>query len=209
MTVGLSFAPAFVTDSVASRASPATLVEVSQFPPLPFSSPPLLLLLPLLGTHTPLGPALLGVSYVTPLPSVACKDVVDSGSVGVGGTGAGGASHGGAGAEGTGTGGASPEGAGAEGAGTGGASLVGAGVGGTGKEGANSGVLGAGGDGTGGASSGGARPGGASPEETEAGGTTTAAPTPPPHHYGKRLRTLRQLAREEEMLELERLELEL
>ncbi|CAI7843551.1 unnamed protein product [Closterium sp. NIES-53] len=177
-----------------------------------------------------------GVSHATPLPSVARQVAspspqsssqspqqpsalprqvtMDSGGVGAGGAGTGGASSGGAGAGDTGTGGASFGGAGAGGTGTGGASSGGAGAGGAGAGGASSGGAGVGGTGARGASSGGAGAGGvgaagAGTEETRAGGATTAVPIAPPHRYDIRLQALRRLEHEEqERLEQERLELQ-
>ncbi|CAI7813428.1 unnamed protein product, partial [Closterium sp. NIES-54] len=178
-------------------------------PPLPFFSPPLLLLLPLLRYPRP--PQVLPRQQSSALPRQVTVDY--------GGVGARGASSGGAGVVGTDVGGASSEGAGAEGVGAGGKSSEGAGAEATGAGGARSRGTRAGGAGTGGASSGGARPGdtssggvgagGSSSEETGAGGTATVAPTPPPHRYPTSFQRLRQLEREErERLEQERLGLE-
>ncbi|CAI7866402.1 unnamed protein product [Closterium sp. NIES-53] len=181
-------------------------------PPLPFFSPPLLLLLPLLRyPHPPLVLPHHSPQQPSALPRPVTMDY--------GGVGAGGASSGGAGVGGTNAGGASSEGARAEGVGAGGTSSKGVGAEATGPGGARSKGTRAGGAGTGGASSGGARPGdtsfggagagGSSSEETGAGGTATVAPTPPPHRYPTSFQRLRQLEREQcERLEQERLGLE-
>ncbi|CAI7739391.1 unnamed protein product [Closterium sp. NIES-54] len=148
--------------------TPATLVEVSRFLPLLFSSPPLLLLLPLLRYPHPLL-VLPDQLEVLPLEVlVLCSFYARSGGV-VSGC-------------------ASFRGAGARGAGTGGASLGGA----------RAVVIDPGGRGSGGAGLGAAGTGGASSEETGAKGTTIAEPTTTPHRYDTRLQALRRLEREEQ-----------
>ncbi|CAI7787051.1 unnamed protein product [Closterium sp. NIES-54] len=140
---------------------------------LPFSLPPLLLLLPLRYTRPPLS------SPQSPRQPLALPQQVGVDSQGVG-------------VRGTSTGGASSEGAGAEGTGARGASF---GV--TRAEGAGNGVASSRGFRAGDTSYGGAGAGGASSEETGAGGTDVAAPTPPPHHYLTSFQRLHQLERED------------